>query len=681
MIAAYALTIFLGAFLLFQIQPLIGKYILPWFGGGPEVWTTCMLFFQVLLLLGYAYAHASFRFLRPRVQVIVHLVMLLAALTALPITPDSAWGAGGDGANPTWGILLLLAGWIAVPYFVLASNSPLMQGWFSLSRGGAVPYRFFALSNAGSLLALVSYPLVFERFLSRTHQGLLWSAGLVGFAIASVICAVIMWRASKSANCPPARPEESETTPERVTAGRRLLWLGLPAGAAVVLLAATNKICLDLAAVPFLWVLPLGLYLLSFIICFDNPRWYVRKVFLAVFIISLVTVIYLRINESDFPIYPQIAVHLTALFASCMVSHGELYRLRPSPRFLTSYYLMIAAGGALGGFLVVVVAPLVFTTYLELHLGLLACCVLALLTDQNPAVRRRRLLWVSLIVLTGAAALVRQDGPPPPDARVVSRSRNFYGVLRLLEKYPGDVARRRYVLQHGTTIHGVQFTDPQRRRWGTAYYGPEGGAGLAMRAFPRKANRRFGLVGLGVGTLATYGQPGDVFRFYEINPAVERMARTRFSYLSDTPAEVQIVLGDARNSMEREEPQQFDMLFLDAFSSDAIPVHLLTLEAFETYLKHLKDDGVLAVHVSTHHLDVESVVLRLSEHFALEHALIITGGDESQGTLPSRWVLLTRNAEFMNSESIRSATSAPRGDFNRAPLWSDDHVSLFEILK
>jgi hypothetical protein len=314
-------------------------------------------------------------------------------------------------------------------------------------------------------------------------------------------------------------------------------------------------------------------------------------------------------------------------------------------------------------------------------LGLLACCLLALLTDKTPALRRRRWWWVTLIALVAVAAVVTEEGRTAGDQRVAGRWRNFYGVLKLLEKHPGDPLRRQYILQHGTTIHGLQFSDPQRRRLGTAYYGPDGGGGLAMRWFPRKTNRRLGVVGLGVGTLATYGKSGDLIRFYEINPEVERIARSRFTYLADSPADVEVIMSDARLSMQREAPQRYDILFLDAFSSDAIPVHLLTAEAFELYLKHLAADGVLAVHVSTHYLDLQSVLFKLAEHFHLEVAWIDSAENESEGVLASNWVLLSRNAEFLNSEPIRSA--ARKGDpaFRKVRLWTDDRVSLLEILR
>ena len=679
LIITYALSIFVGAFLLFQIQPLIGKYILPWFGGGPEVWTTCMLFFQTLLLGGYVYAHLSIRFLRPRIQAGVHVVLLAGAVASLFVV-SAAVQTPGEGSNPTLQILLLLTASIGLPYFVLSATSPLMQSWFSSIRSGVLPYRFFALSNAGALLALLSYPFVVEPLLSRQQQWVVWSAGLGVFALVSALCAFNLWKFARADNKPSADPQPEAEHSGPIAISSRLLWFALPAGASVVLLAVTNKICQDLAAIPFLWILPLSLYLLSFIICFDNAKWYFRRLFVAVFILTLIAVIYLRANEANVEIWIQVVLNLAALFAACMVCHGELYRLKPPPRHLTSYYLAIAAGGAIGGFFVAVIAPLVFDTYLELYLGLLGCALFALLADPNPAIRRRRWLWAALIVLVGVAAVAVEGNPAEDGDRIVKRSRNFYGVLTLMEKDYDDPNRRRYVLQHGTTFHGLQFIAPSRRSEPTAYYGPDAG-GLTMLLLPRKTNLRIGVVGLGVGTLATYGKTGDLFRFYEINPEVTRLAETVFTYLSDTPAKVEIIMGDARVSMQREQPQMFDVLFLDAFSSDAIPVHLLTAEAFETYLRHLKDDGILAVHVSTQYLDIQSVIFKLAEHFDLRTAWIISDENEWEGVLSSNWILLTNNEQFLKTPQIQHSIGRVPPNFRRIRLWTDDYVSLMEVLK
>src|ERR1035437_8692615 len=448
--AAYALTIFTGAFLLFQVQPLIGKYILPWLGGGPGVWTSCMLFFQVLLLGGYAYAHFTSRWLKPRKQAVVHLVLLAAALALLPITPNDAWKPHGAG-NPTLQILTLLAVSLGLPYFVLSSTGPLIQQWFSRAKPGVSPYRLYALSNLGSLLALVSYPFFFETHFTRKFQAGLWAWGLVAYVICCGFCAVRLWKSEgrrKNAECRMQNAEDASTEHAPCTTQHapinslrstlnHLLWLLLPACASVLLLATTNKLCQDVAVIPFLWVAPLALYLLSFIICFDNPRWYARLPFMLALMAAWGGICWALFKGPTVSIQLQLSIYSAGLFICCMVCHGELYRLRPDPRRLAGFYLMIAAGGALGGFFVAVIAPLVFTDYFELQWGLLLCGLLLLLVcarDRNPGSFKRWRLPAGVCLLAGLVALgialwrqAHHSG-----GLTVYRSRNFYGVLKVM---------------------------------------------------------------------------------------------------------------------------------------------------------------------------------------------------------------------------------------------------------
>ena len=800
---AYALTIFTGAFLLFQVQPLMGKYILPWFGGGPGVWTTCMLFFQVLLLGGYAYAHLISRYVKPRRQAVVHLFLLIAALALLPITPNDALKPTGDG-NPTWEILWLLAASLGLPYLVLSSTGPLMQQWFSRTNPGVSPYRLYALSNVGSLLALVSYPFFFESHLTRQAQAGLWSWGLVVFVIGCGYCALKLWRATPADSHEPGRaelllrPDIGAVRQHRPTTGsvrfmageqvskeqvapdghqvavpsadageiplathpseieapppprlQMLLWLLLPACASVLLLATTNKLCLDVAVIPFLWVLPLALYLLSFILCFDNPRWYSRFFFTFALIAALGGLGWALYEGSDASIRRQVAIYCGGLFVCCMACHGELYRIRPDPRQLTAFYLMIAAGGALGGLFVAVIAPAIFLDYYELHVGLFGCGLLfttVLARDRDP--RHERLwrwlacllpfvlfggldwylvplsghysvipkgyflglriamwlmlvlvvawvwrkpfrnrqvwrimvsVWLSLGVVALGIALWKQAAKSDRDS--VYRSRNFYGLLTVLEYRQDEPEGHHFLLKHGRITHGIQFVDPTQAQWPTTYYGQKSGVGLAMRALPEGA-KRIGLVGLGTGTMAAYGHAGDYVRFYEINPAVKRLATSRFTYLTNCASKVDVVLGDARLSMERESPQGFDLLALDAFSSDAIPVHLLTKEAFDIYERHLKPGGIIAVHISNHFLDLEPVVLNLARHFNYQVANIsYDENDDEWWEYSCTWILLTHNKDILNSQSIREATSAVSTNSVKIPLWTDDFASLFQILK
>ncbi len=700
----FALTIFTGAFLLFQVQPLIGKYILPWFGGGPGVWTTCMLFFQALLLGGYAYAHFTSRRLRPRTQAVVHLGLLLAALALLPITPSDAWKPQG-GENPTLQILALLTASLGLPYFVLSSTGPLMQQWFSRTNPGRSPYRLYALSNVGSLLALVTYPLLFESYLTRRTQAAVWAWGLAAYAVCCAFCAVRVWKSeiqSQKAGVRSQNPESSNTQPatrntqhSAVPSSRfdvppsppstlnQLLWLLLPACASVLLLATTNKLCQDITVIPFLWVLPLALYLLSFIICFDNPRWYARFPFTLALIAAFGGLCWAIFQGSDWPLWKLVAVYSGGLFVCCMVCHGELYRLRPDPRRLTGFYLMIAAGGALGGLFVAVAAPLLFTGYYELHWGLFVCGLLFLLVCVTDVKHARD--WhtpAGVLLAVGVAALgavLWLGGEKSPST--VFTLRNFYGVLRVSEDCIQEPKRHIFGLMHGRIWHGWQFVDPVQARWPTLYYSEQSGIGLALRALPA-GRRRIGVGGLGIGTLAAYAQPGDYLRFYEINPEVQRIAASRFSCLAQCLGKVEVAPGDARLSLEKEPPQRFDLLALDAFSSDAIPAHLLTTESFKVYAHHLKTNGVIAVHISNPYLDLEPVLVNVARHFNYRLAVIETIPSPDQWwLLPSLWVLLTHDPAILDSPAIRDAARPEETGSERVPLWTDDFTSVFQILK
>jgi hypothetical protein len=764
--AAYALTIFTGAFLLFQVQPLLGKYILPWFGGGPGVWTTCLLFFQLVLLAGYAYAHASSKWLKPRGQALLHLALLVAALAFLPIIPSESWKPRG-GENPTLQILKLLGVTLGLPYLVLSSTGPLLQQWFSRTHSAASPYRLYALSNVGSLLALVSYPIWFETHFTRRTQALMWGWGLAVYVVGCAICAGKVWKlALRQSDSGAGEAMRNSAIGARRALINRLLWVLLPACASVLLMATTNKMCQDVAVIPFLWVLPLALYLLSFIICFDSPRWYVRFPFMLALIAAMCAICWALFEGTDASIYRQIGIYCGGLFVCCMVCHGELYRLRPPASQLTAFYLSIATGGALGGLFVAILSPLIFHDFYELHLGLLLCGILFLVVCASPPIEPQladiavgerpraarsiwddwrwagcalpvlgiagldwfahrtalhhhafsktqlavleAVLWSILVSLAGlafyrrafntsrhwklitcglllagvvtlAATLRLQIGDSGGDK--IYTSRNFYGVLAVYEHDRKEPKDHHFLLQHGRITHGLQFVDPEESKWPTSYYGAESGIGIAANALGEGA-RRIGLVGLGTATFAAYGRPGDYLRIYEINPEVQRLATTRFSYVKQCAAKVDIALGDARLSMEREEPQQFDLLALDAFSSDAIPVHLLTKEAFELYQRHLKTNGIIVVHISNHYLDLEPVVSNLAREYGYAQASIDYDENEDEWWLySSTWVLLTRDHDILDKPAIQRATTGSRRKEKTIPLWTDDFASLFQILK
>jgi len=788
----YALTIFCSAFLLFEVQPLIGKFVLPWFGGTPAVWTTCMLFFQVLLLLGYGYAHLLIRHLSPRTQRAAHLTVLFVSFWLLvvlevfwksPILPSASWKPQNSG-YPTWKVIQLLTVSVGLPFWILSATGPLLQGWFSRAHPGASPYRLYALSNLGSLLALVSYPFLVEPAFSLKMQALVWSWGYITFTVLCAYCALLA-----------ARPQiaETELSGRRATsAGERnrdpaglsslaaphlpepdhpgwstcALWLGLPACASVMLLATTNQICQEVAVIPFLWILPLCLYLLSFVLCFENDRWYSRRLFMLALLpaVGMACVVLYKGVHVKIPL--QILIYSFALFVCCMFCHGELAGLKPASRYLTSFYLTVATGGASGGIFVGLVAPHLFNGYWELHLGLWLTCFLALVIlvcDKDSWVYRRH-PWPAGIALLStfvlASSVLDEDFPDSLIGAVknvlhawqtglvafavivlmgIERSgrlrlnrsrpwfavscllstlgtlgfvfhshakdylegsvtvlRNFYGVLVVVEEDPEEPKGHLYRLRHGRTTHGLQFQTEDKRYLPTSYYGLNSGIGLALFQHPRRLamvgarerNLRIGVVGLGVGTIAAYARAGDYLRYYEINPNVVGLslgANSYFTYLKHCPGKVDVILGDARISMEseleRNGPQGFDLLAIDAFNSDAIPVHLLTQQAMAVYLKHLRaPDGIVAIHISNRYLDLRPVVWGLADHFDLASAYIDSSavGDLAWG---SSWMLLAQNPKILQQPEIAKATTPRNVNDYRSRLWTDDYSNLFQILK
>lgn len=674
-------AVFTGAFLLFQIQPLFGRFLTPWFGGTPEVWTACMLFFQLLLLAGYAYAHILTQ-LPPRLQALLQILLLIVgAWMAFRIIPPGNLKPDPE-TNPIIQILWICFVCICLPYFLLSSTGPLLQSWICRLNPGLIPYRFYALSNAGSLLALLSYPFLFETYLTRQQQAEFWSFLFLFYAFFFILFAIKVFQ--NPASAPLSQPNAlAGNSCQPPSAYHYLLWLCLPATASSLLLSVTEKITQDIAVIPFLWILPLSIYLLSFIICFDNPKWYQRPLFLSLFVLSILGIILARLLEEKSPnITLIIGLYTFLLFSCCMVCHGELFAIRPHPRFLTSYYLLIAAGGALGGLFVSVLAPVLFKTYVELHLTVLAAVILVVISDRRYILgRQRKIAYITALTAVGLAGTLLIGRRTTQNQRAIDHARNFFGVLTVWEDDWDNPLLHKRLLQHGTTFHGLQFQHPDKRGLPTAYYGFNSGIGLLIRSNPKHPPRRIGVIGLGVGTIAYYGRQGDLIRFYEINPNVERLARKYFTYLSDSPADIQIIFGDGRLSLENEPSQEFDILVLDAFSSDAVPVHLLTREAMEIYLKHLKPDGVLAFHLSSIHLDLVKVVRKLAEHFQLHSLWLETYADEQWGTLASDWLLLSPSRGSLEHPLLQSACTSLAEPSVSIDLWTDDHIHLLQILK
>ncbi|HEX9011527.1 MAG TPA: fused MFS/spermidine synthase [Holophagaceae bacterium] len=664
-----ALTIFLSAFLLFEVQPLVGKLVLPWFGGSAGVWTICLLFFQLLLLGGYLYAHTLVRHLSHRRQVLVHGTLLLLAAASLPLRLHPGFRPTGS-EQPLGHLLGLLAATVGLPYFLLSTTGPLVQAW--VARQGQVPYRLFALSNLASMLALLSYPVAVEPFLPLRVQAWTWSLGFLAFA------ALVFVLARRNART--MVQEHLDVPPPAPAAGRQLSWILLAALPSVLLMAVTSHLSTNVAPIPFLWVVPLALYLLSFILCFDSDRWYRRGLFLSLLPLCLAGMALLLLP--DFrrgAVRWQVLAFNAGLFVACMTAHGELARLKPHPRHLTGFYLRLSLGGALGGLFVAVAAPHLFRSYLELPLALAAFALLALVSVIRDRRGMKPWPWRTAVfgfgLLTGGLlghAIVTDFAE---QREAVDRGRNFYGALRVFD----DPAHTWRSLAHGTILHGGQFLDPARARLPLTYYSPDSGVGLALASLPQRP-RRLGVVGLGAGSLAVYGRPGDLVRFYEINPLVETFARRDFTFLRDCPGRVEVVLGDARLSLDREPPEAYDLLAIDAFSSDAIPVHLLTREAFALYLRHLAPGGYLAVHISNRYLDLKPVVQAAALRYGLATRLVDTDGDDADGIYGSTWIVLARSeAAFAASPFAESEDAGP---LQARPLvWRDDFSNLFRILK
>jgi SAM-dependent methyltransferase len=672
----YAAAIFLSSFLLFLVQPLIARLILPWFGGTAAVWTTCMLFFQTLLLAGYAYAHGASARLSPRAQAIVHSVLLGLAIATLPIAPGENWKPLGT-EEPISYILLVLAVAVGLPYLLLASTSPLLQAWFARARPGADPYRLFAVSNLASLLALVGYPLVVEPFLGNREQVFWWSAL---FAVFAVLCAGLSWSVSSPRQVEEAR-EADGPAPGR---GDVLLWLALSATGSAILLAITNHVTQNVAAIPLLWLAPLTLYLLTFIVAFEGGHLFGRElyrpeVFWSVLLVWLAGMAWLLADTRfQFDLWLQVGMYLSGLFVACLFCHGELYRARPPARHLTAFYLTISAGGAVGGLLVAVVAPLAFNAYYEMGLALVAVAVLAAVRYAPVNALAR---WASLAVLLGVAGAAAYEGASFQKNVAVSE-RSFYGVLRVKEygAAGSDYHLRRLV--HGVIMHGEQYLDAERRRKPTTYYQPSSGIGAALAAAQARGPVKVGVIGLGTGTLAAYGRKGDEFRFYDINAQVVALARSHFSFLADTEARVDVALGDARLTLEREPAQGFDVLAVDAFSSDAIPVHLITKEALAVYLRHMKPDGVIAFHVSNRFLSLPPVVGRLAKELGVHAALVSDSGKEGDDDhTTTDWVLVSRDPKALQAKAILEASPEAPEDKPGWRTWTDDYSNLVQILK
>jgi hypothetical protein len=662
-VAPYAATIFLSSFLLFLVQPIIAKQILPWFGGSAGVWTTCLVFFQSVLLAGYAYADWTTR-LGSRRQAYLHVALLAVSLACLPIIASSSWKPQGN-EEPILRILLLLAATIGLPYFLLSTTTPLLQAWYWRRFQSAVPYRLFALSNFASLLALLGFPLLFEPAFDLKQLGWSWSFVYAGFAL---LCGVV---GLMSANGAATFAGPRASTP-KVAMADQLLWLGLSAMGSIMLLAVTNHITQNISSVPFLWVLPLAIYLITFILAFDHPRWYVRPLFVALLLVLVPAMAYfvpslnLRVAA---PLY------LVGLFFTCMFCHGELARAKPDPAHFTRFYLMISLGGALGAVLVAIIAPLVLPGYFELGIVLLVLALVVAMRLQRPA------LWGGVAVAAATAVFIVQGMYGYVQGMRVME-RDFYGVVRTAD-HPDPVPYRS--MYHGGIMHGGQLLGDSFRNTPADYFGPTSGYGRVFTSLREIAPRQklsVGVIGLGAGVIAAWMKPGDRLVFYEISPRVVEIAHREFTFLSDTAAKTEIVLGDGRLSLEREPPRGYDVLGIDAFSGDSIPMHLVTREAMALYVKHIKPDGVIVFQATNRYIDLLPVVKRLAAEFGMEAVNVSDNPDVAEG--PEYWysatdqVIVTRNRKLLERIDDFSDDIEDRASL---PTFTDSHHNLLRILK
>jgi hypothetical protein len=718
----FSAALFVSALLLFSVQPLIAKMLLPYLGGSPAVWNTCMVFFQVMLLAGYLYAHVLPRKIGNRKHAIFHLVLLLTAALLLPIgVPEKAIALLPSASSaPIW-LLTTLLTTVGLPFFILSTNAPLLQSWFSHTshRRARDPYFLYAASNFGSLLALLSYPLLLEPNLKLREQSLLWMGCYVLGLVLIFICAIVFL----SVKAAPARVQESEQM-EGVESSvplswrRRLKWLALAFVPSSLMLGVTTYLSTDLTPVPLLWVVPLSIYLLTFILQFSRRQANIRL--WGRFLLPLLTlpvVISLACGISQ-PLWFFVPAHLAFFFAAAMVCHGQLANDRPGSQHLTEFYLWLSIGGALGGLFNAILAPLLFSSVAEyplmIVLGclmrpwktedlnrrdivspvaiLLLLCVILLTLQRFEAPSRAYLILFTASVLAayflverpvrfGLAILAVLAGGAlytPELGKTLHAERNFFGVLRVMLDGPGTV----HYLMHGTTQHGRQFIDQSRRCEPLSYYHREGPFGSITSALAEQQTARVAVVGLGAGATASYATPGQEWTFYEIDPAVVKIARDPryFSYIgSCANGAINFVLGDGRLRLKEAPEGYYSLIALDAFSSDAIPLHLLTREAVGLYLSKLADGGLLTFHISNRHLDLSPVLGSAARSYGLTALIMRDGVASAEGKDASIWVVLARRPEDLKPLTVDTRWQSLGAPDNFRP-WTDDFSNIFSVL-
>jgi len=759
MLFVYAGTLFVSATLLFAVQPMFGKMVLPLLGGTPAVWNTCMVFYQAVLLTGYLYAHLSIRWLGPRRQAVLHLALMALPWLVLPISV-AGW-VPEPGANPVPWLLALLTVGVGLPLFVVSASAPMLQAWFADTghRAAGDPYFLYAASNLGSMLALLSYPFLIEP--NFTVQGGLWSqtrlwaGGYALLGVLAVVCAALLWRSRRPtrAHDQARADDDPPDVPNEVPGwGRRLRWIALAFAPSSLMLGVTAHLTTDIAAVPLLWVVPLSLYLLTFVLVFARRKILPHRWMLWMPPLAVAAVAGTFFYGAGGGVAIEVPIHLAAFFLTAMVCHGELARTRPASSHLTEFYIWMSVGGVLGGSFNALVAPQIFTTVLEYPLIIVAACLLR----PQPAVKRTGWAWgldvavpaaigagaawaalwtdhhwgratgyavdafrrlgfdripfglepehiVAAAVLGTTAALVvlLQRWPlrfglgvaallvanlvySNLEIRPLHIQRSFFGVL----KVGYDPHLEVYQLYHGSTRHGTQFLDPDKRAIPTTYYNEAGPVGQVLRAVEQRRGERpieeVGVVGLGTGTLAAYAEPGQRFTFFEIDPAVVDVAANSgyFTYLRDAGGDGEIVLGDARLSVARQPNDKYDLLIIDAFSSDSIPVHLVTREAIALYFEKITEDAVVMVHISNRYLDIGPVIAKIAEDAGVVHRTCRygpTAEEKAEGASGSHWMALARKPEHLGRlcRDHDWETIQTRPD---DPVWTDDFSNIVDVL-
>lgn len=728
MLAIYTLTIFVSASLLFLVQPLFARMVLPLLGGSPSVWNTTVVFYQVVLLLGYAYTHLTTRWLSVRRQALLHAVVIFLPLLVLPIGIPAGWVPPAN-TNPIPWLLSLLLVVVGLPYFVVTTSSPLIQKWFSHTGhpSAADPYFLYAASNIGSVLALLSYPFVMEPNLPLLAQSWTWAIGYGLLVILTIGCAIFLWRSSAT---PAPDVPRSISPPERLNLGRRVRWVFLAFIPSSLMLSVTTYLSSNIASIPLLWIIPLILYLITFILVFARRVLLPHTIMVRALPIFLLPLVIVVIVQPIGPLILLIPLHLVTFFIAAMVCHGELAQDRPSAQYLTEFYLWLSVGGALGGMFNALLAPLLFTTVLEYPLMLILVC----LAQWRPEPFRWHtrgtrldfglplvlaLLLAGLIVgcqatgwLSGPARLGVMFGAPillgfsfsrrplrfalgiaalllagslytSAEGQVLVTERSFFGIHRVTL----DPGGRYHMLIHGNTVHGIQSVDPMRQEEALGYYYPTGPIGQVFMALQSQQEpmKNVAVVGLGVGALACYHTPDQTWTFYEIDPVVEQIARdTRyFTYLQQCAPDARIILGDARLSLVNAPDQQYDLLVLDAYSSDSVPIHLITREALTLYLKKLAPEGILAFHISSRYFDLVPVLGNLAQDAEL-HALLrrdsVTHEEAGRGKWTSHWVVMARNQAILDAVTDTTHWERLYGDPSMN-IWTDDYSSILSVIR